>query len=349
MSLTRAVKDELPTLVNPITGTTIGVAYNQQNIGTTIRPAATSLLTIDSEDRFSSYIQKRQTQKGSYNWSPYDFTISKPESIMTGFFTRLAVTEVVFPTGVLPNVNASRNFMTGSYVVGIGTPVPFNVILQDGFYTPAALAAAIQAVVRTATGLTTFTMSYGTLITGTPSPQFEYDVNVVNTAIRFQPVPYNTTSYPFPPSTKQLFDMLGFSSTNENYAPGGYSGVTYCEGTRYVDIVCSQLVYNQSLKDTSSQSIVRDSLCRVYLVPNAYENTLQATDPKFAPPGTIPTIIYRNFTTPKQIAWSPNQPVGQLSFQVYDDDGALIKPDTITYGQNQNNMEWSMTLQVTEN
>ena len=349
----KASEQPMPMLVNPVTGTTIGVAYNQQNIGTTIRPASTSLLTIDSEDRYTSYTQKRNSAPGQYNWSPYDFGITKPESIMNGFFTRLGVTEVVFPTGALPNINDTTN------QIGItwdnGTSILSTIIsLPNGFYTPSALCSTLQAIVRNAdTVLAAFTMSYGlTSPPSTPSPEIIYDTNVtapVIIEIGFFPMPYNSVAYPYPSTTRQLFDLLGFSAINVVNSFSGNSGVTYCQGTRYVDIVSPQLSYNQPLKDTSSQPTVRDSLCRIYLIPDTYLDTVLPNAPGYAPPGTLPQIIYRNFTNPKQIAWSPNQPIGQLTFQVYDDNGALLKPYVTGGGNAQNNMEWSMSILVTEN
>ncbi len=349
----KASEQPMPMLVNPVTGTTIGVAYNQQNIGTTIRPPATSLLTIDSEDRYISYTQKRTSTQGQYNWSPYDFTITKPESIMNGFFTRLAVTEVVFPTGALPNINDTTNKIGVAWDDGTNT---FSTVitLPNGFYTPSSLCSVLQARVRNiATVLAAFTMTYGlTSPPSTPSPEILYDTNITSPAIieiGFHPLPYNSIAYPYPDTTRQLFDLLGFSAINEVNSFSGNSGVTYCQATRYVDIICPQLVYNQALKDTSSQSIVRDSLCRIYLIPDTFIETVLPNATGYAPPGTLPQIIYRNFTSPKQIAWSPNQPIGQLTFQVYDDNGALLQPYVTGGGNTQNNMEWSMTLQVTEN
>jgi hypothetical protein len=231
--------------------------------------------------------------------------------------------------------------------------------LTPGFYTPSTLCGKIQQQVRDATRNELFDMKYGTNdpTASTPSPEIFYNtylVNVDSADVAFFPMPYNTPAYPYPNTTRQLFDVLGFSALNSDPYPLGNSGTTYCQGTRYVDIVCPQLTYNQPLKDTSSQTIVRDALCRLYLIPDSYYDTVLPNNPAYAPPGTLPQIIYRNFTAPKQISWSPNQPVGQLTFQVYDDCGALLKPylsyaGSPTSSKVQNNIEWSMTLQVTEN
>jgi len=342
----KATEQAMPMLINPVTGTTIGVPYNQQNIGQTIRPASTALLTIDSEDRFTSYEQKRISFTG-YNSSPYDFTISKNESLMNGFFTRLAVTEVVFPTNAIPNISRTTNVINIEYASG-GTTYNSTITLPEGFYTPIALETALQSTIAgTNALLSAFTMVYGVNTGISILPQFRYKTNNPAVTIAFHPLPYNSVAYPYPNTTKQLFDLLAFNNINEAPAVGGGGGATNCEGTRYVDIVCPQLSYNQPLKDTSSQEIVRDALCRIYLVPNSYDNTFEPNTADYTPPGTVPTTIYRNFAQPKQIAWVPNQPIGQLTFQVYDDNGALLVPAGPNFFID--NIEWSMTLQVTEN
>jgi len=352
-NIERVSSSPLPGLVNPVTGTTIGVAYNQQNIGQTIRPPATALLTISSEDRFKNYTEKNNSVPGSYNYSPYDFTITKNESIMNGFFTRLGVSEVVFPTGAIPNIGPTTNKIEIQYNSSI-TTLSSIIQLNEGFYTPSTLVGEIQANVRgTSDLLSSFTMFYGRDETyETPLPVITYATNHSTdtdiTDISFNPLPYNSSLYPYNDNTRQLFNLLGFGKFNTIPYANGWSGVTYCQGTRYVDIVCPQLSYNQSLKDTSSQSIVRDSLCRLYLVPDSYNDYVLPNNPSYAPPGTVPQLIYRNFNSPKQINWTPNQPVGQLTFQVYDDCGNLIKPYD-NGGGVQNNADWQMTLQVTEN
>ena len=334
-------------LINPVTGTTIGVPYNQQNIGTTIRPASTALLTVDSEDRFANYEQKRLSFAPNYNWSPYDFTITKPESIMNGFFTRLAVTEIVFPTMAIPNISETTQDIIVQYLPSAGTATNYTLTLDIAYYKPHDIATALQAKIRLIdASLNATTVEYGLDAAGNPSAQFYYATTNA-TQIAFLPLPYNSGTYPYPNTTRQLFDLLGFGTLNQTLSVNGYSGSTNCQGTAFVDIVCSQLCYNQALKDTSSQNIVRDSLCRLYLVPDSYNNTLEPNDPDYAPPGTVPTVIYRNFTTPKQIAWVPNQPIGQLSFQVYDDNGAILIPLLSTPVQN--NIEWSMSMLVSEN
>ena len=115
------------------------------------------------------------------------------------------------------------------------------------------------------------------------------------------------------------------------------------------------MTYNQPLKDTMTQPVARDSLCRLYLdqITGAFNlNIAKPSGDAFTPTGTVPFVIYHNFTHPKQINWTPNQPVGQLTFQVYDDTGALLS-EVVSIAPFANGVatggDWAMTLQVSEN
>ena len=325
----------------------------------TERSPAYAILAIDSEDRFTDFIQARKAagaplSDNFYNRSPYDFQITKNESMMNGFFTRLALTELNFPW-TIPNINARTNEIVFKYKVGANPEASETLTLLPGFYRPSQLAAAIEAAVLAITGnpVPGFTMSYGN--GGIPS--FTFDSGVGTTSVAFEPLDYNSTLYPYPSTTKQLFDVLGFNDGIEVLDTSGEGGITYCQAIRYIDIICSQLTYNQALKDTMSQTVARDTLCRLYLGDGPYTgtSTMDPSDPDFCPPGCAPFTIYRQFANPKFIRWLPNQPVqGNLRFQVFDDDGnnleeALIERTSSTAGQIVDSSEnWSMTLLVSE-
>ena len=327
----------------------------------TIRPSSTALLTIDSEDRFQKgYTQERiaLTQATALNNSPYDFTIVKNESIMNGYFTRLGLTEIVFPFAI-PNINNKTNKMVVNY--GPTTAVTSSAVITIGqaWYKPHELAVAVQTAVRNISSfLSAFEFTYAPTNTGNGSglPSFYYETNGTSNGpyIAFAPMPTGA-AYPYPQATtKQLFDLLGFTAANSIAEEVGNGTYTFCEATRYVDIVCSQLVLNQPLKDTTTQSIARDSLCRLYLGDlNGFNNsTLAPSDPSFCPPGCAPTTIYRQFQTPKMINWTPNQPIqGNLRFQVYDDNGAILTEVAAGQGGGvpADYLNWSATILVSEN
>lgn len=362
----------------------------------TTRPSSTALLTIDSEDRYQAgYPQSRASQTPNEsgtisvlaNASPYDFTITKNESIMNGFFTRLGLTEVSFDWAI-PNINPKTNRIYVSWS-NLTTNVSGQALvgLFNGagtFATPFEIAAEVKSNVQAANvNLSGFDMTYGQGYGASGYPQFYYDSGASNVSVSFQPLVYNNANwsnanyYPYPETTKQLFDLLGLTNANTTFSstvgngPGQagqtYSSTaTYCQATQYIDIVCSQLTYNQPLKDTMSQPIARDSLCRLYLgdMNGFTANNLKCNDSNFCPPGCRAGTIYRQFQTPKMINWlsagKAYQPVpGSLRFQVYDDAGALLTEmcgETNLSGGIINSqltltdfLNWRATLLVSEN
>jgi hypothetical protein len=160
-----------------------------------------------------------------------------------------------------------------------------------------------------------------------------------------------SSAWPYPDTSRQLFDVLGLSQVNTVPEGNAFGGFTYCQATRYVDIVSPQLTYNQALKDTGSQKVMRDSLCRIYLIdPSNIQSTTLPSSATFCPPGCAPTTFYRNFATPKQIQWLPNQPVvGNLQFQVYDDEGDILTLSSVIPSVPPSRLNWSITLLVSEN
>jgi hypothetical protein len=290
--------------------------------------------------------------------------------MMSGFMTRLGVTEVVFPW-VIPNINPYTHQIGFGYAIGAGAPIYSTLELVEGFYTPAAIASTIQAIVRAIDpALANFTMTYGQL--GTPNFDYAGHPGVVGVSVGFQPMDYNSAAYPYGPQTKQLFDLLGFNTRTSSglgndavrdaqgsadavEIPDGSGddflegGDTFCQSIRYIDIVCSQLTYNQGLKDTMSQTIARDTLCRLYIAEDGGGDLVRSEpqDATFSPVGTYPMTIHRQFNTPKMIQWTPNQPVpGGLRFEVYDDAGNNLVGSSDFVEQLS---DWSMTLLATEN
>ena len=301
---------------------------------TTVRPSSNALLLIDSEDRFKDYDEARAAT--DYNASPYDFTITKNQSLMNGSFTRLAVTEVTFPW-TIPNIKAKTNKIQLLYTDRTGEVQSAVVIIPVGFYTPAELATMLETKLNAAVvGLTGIGVSYAL----DDRPRFEF-IPPTGTSIGFAPMPYNIAAYQYPPTTKQLFDLLGLTAASTTVsATNFYGNTSFAQAIRYVDIVCPQLTYNQAVKDTMSQPISRDSLCRIYL--GDLGNSGDFTTVGFSPPGCAPGVIHRQFNPAKYIQWDPAQPVpGFLQFQVVDDAGAVLDA---AYGA-----DWSLTMQASEN
>lgn len=284
-----------------------------------MRQPSTANLMLDSADRDEALFPLANA-----------FQISKNNSILNGFFTRIGTTEVTLEW-FTPNISAAFandqltiDISGGQGVTGTGT---LTVGVLDGFYTQADLIDKILGYLNSAniggstTPATTFTLSQG--ITGA---QINPDQEVY---LRF---------------SGSLASLLGLSSVYLLYdvIANDPEGLLFeprdCRGVRYIDFISSQLTYNQELKDSSTAPFVRDVLTRWYM---AYDN-YTAVDTYGYPilMGYQPFTLRRIFSPPKQIKWDPKQPLGNIAFELYADNQRLLPVSE--------NTNWLMTLQVSE-
>ena len=111
----------------------------------------------------------------------------------------------------------------------------------------------------------------------------------------------------------------------------------------YIDFLSSQLTYNQKLKDASTNAADNNVLCRWYF---AWDNPPQLDGYGFPIlQGYTSFVERRLFNPPKQIRWESNMPIGQLSFQIVDENGFLLSATEPNIGAY---FTWQMTLQVSE-
>ena len=298
--------------------------------GITIRPSSTAVFAVDSFDRYNTPTESQFGITG-----PYSFQITRNQALLNGFFRRIAMTEIVFPY-YIPNINPKTKSIKVIYDGGAAA----TLTLTEGFYTPTALATALQSALISG-GFT----GAGTTIVYV-NGRFTIDVGAGHDLILY---PVNTNEF-------GLFDLLG--GTADWINPGGQTltgKVTRCRYTEFVDIVCSQLTYNQDLKDTSTtNTFSRDILARIYLeceneqpIPVNIAGT--PTNVQDTIPGTYPFTIYRKFPHPKQIQWNNEQPIGNLLFEVYDDRGVLLSGNGTGNNGDFIFPDWRMTLLISEN
>jgi len=312
------------------------------NDAVTVRPAATANFFVDSVDR---------TGGGAG-----DFLVTKNgESLFNGFFNRLTVNEVVLDWGV-PNISSwwgNDKISITNLAVGGSTQ---SITLPQGFYSALDCIGQIIDQANTAFGGDPIPIVFSTL--------FQNGTLLLIASQDFQ-INWVTTD------TKALARLL-FVPPQLNVAITGASGVApsspFLLGTRYIDIVSSQLTYNQELKDNTTAEIRRDVLYRWYFaqdnVPLEYDEypfVLAAVPPAPAVQVLIKTSLpilqgYTSFVarrTPpvtKQIRWSPEQPIGQVAFQVYDDQGRLMDMRNFSpvAGEEGANFNFQMSLLLSE-
>jgi len=277
-----------------------------------IREPSTANLVIDSLDAVGG--------------NASTFVINKNASIMNGYFTRIAVSEVVLNWAV-PNIAAAL----GNNVLRITSPANITVTIPDGMWT---VAAALDYIVAS------LNSQYNTVGSVWTVDQVGGGVFIV---LRVGGVITNTT-WAFTIGLQQF----GWAAAPGAVASLLISPTSNLQTTRYLDFVSYELTYCQSLKDNSTATATpaRDALCRWYF---AWDNP--APNDKYGFPilmGYQQFAARRLFNPPKQIRWEPNLPIGNLTFQVYNSLGQL------QYAGNYGNIpgsagySWEMTLQISE-
>ena len=289
----------------------------------TTRPSATANFFIDSTDRASG--------------GPGDFTINRNESLFNGFFNRLSVAEVVLNWGV-PNISQwwGNNYIIIKNMAAGGSTQ--TITIPQGFYS---VLDCLSQIIDQATPA----------FAGDPIPivfslQLQNGTLLLIASQDFQ-IFWDQKN---PRELARLLFLPRFLSwTNPPGTPITITGATgiapsspFLLGTKYIDIVSQQLTYNQELKDNTTATVRRDVLYRWYFaqdnVPLEYEQyplvyaavgpapAIQLLTPTNIPvlQGYTPFVCRRTPPVTKQIRWSPEQPIGQVSFQIYDDRGRLL-------------------------
>ena len=278
----------------------------------TIRYPSIANLMVDSADRVTAAYALCN-----------DFQIVKKNSLLNGFFTRVGATEVVMEW-TTPNVGPQQYSI--EYSTNNGTMVPTNI--DSGFYTQENfLDSYVQYLNDAALGYT-------------------WAIVAANNGEAFIEFTATTgTSFTLSGSaTVAIFGSSPITQDSGVWNQTGAGNVFYIpiidlRPARYVDIVCNQLTNNQAVKDASTAENVRDVLVRWYF---DYDNQ-NPTDAYGYPilMGYAPFFLRRLYNPPKQIQWQTNIPVGNLSFQLYRNDGLLMP----VYS----NTNYLMTLQISEN
>jgi len=294
--------------------------------GVPIRQASTANLMLDSQDRFGG---PGQTTAGQ-------FTIQKKNSILNGFFTRIATTEVVVDWS-LPNVYD----LSGS--------------ISNGFYD------SVVSVDISGVGVQTTTVKAGNYTVQEALDSLVVALNLVSSPVTFSIVTATAGkatltatggAFRFPSAgNPNLIGRLGFtfaggyvtSKTLFPYSLPSSVGHADLRVYKYLDFVSPQLTYNQELKDSSTNTDVRDTLCRWYISTDNFQNYRDTYGFPIYLEYT-PFSISKLYPFPKQIKWDPTMPIGQLQFEVFAttfDTNETSLLDTNFY-------EWRMTLQVSE-
>jgi hypothetical protein len=336
----------------------VQVAYDRTNKGVDVREASTANFLIDSEDRSNynatTFISNQTPIVTSVS---SNFQITKPgQNLVSGFFTRLSMTEITMNWNVY-NVNSSLfNNDTGLSVrtTSNGAISNSTITLPRGNYTVKQGLDALVAKMNTVTGLTFTLVDSQTIILPTePYGRKAIQAPAGKTFAFFRSTTGNTQYIPATgPFMPNLTQSLGFIVYNYESLPlvvGDFQSawVAYKPMLlpyKYIDITCSQLASQQKVKDATTSSF--DAIDVIYrwnfVADDANPITYDDYDYPILP-GYLPFSSKRSIQFPKQVRWDPLIPIGNLSFQTYTDQETIL-----TYNQLEEDFEFKMLMLVSE-
>jgi len=317
----------------------------------TIRQASDVLLCLDSSDRGVSQSVTGEVYPIPITQPYNNFILQKPQALVQGGIKRIKLTEVRFPY-VIPNVVGG---VTDSIWFTIYPAAPPNVTAQititSGFRTGLGIASQLQTLLNASAVGTAATGNIWT-VTCDSVTGFQIDTStaVGSTSDIFSMSPIDpaliaggNTAIP----AKSLLSVIGFDVINDYTEIVTQAGASAVQAnnfapltfTQYIDIVSVNLTRFQTIADTSTRQNSRGNLiCRLYI---ADENSLlpQPTPvwdasggavllvDSFAPPGSLPFTIHRQFPEPKVFRWENEASVNAIDISLYDDVGnPLVLP-----------------------
>lgn len=288
--------------------------------GVTVRPSSTANFLIDSTDRDDT----------AYPNSG-DFQITKNNSLFNGFFNRMAVQEVVLDWGI-PNISLEdeNDSFSVTYVFPPNPAATVTINLPNGFYT---VAQAIDTIV-----------SQLNVAVGVPGA---FVINAGNTGIYMSVDQTVVAAGTFEIHDTVLANQIfTFGQIDSGQAQSYPIIAPRLLNYRYLDFVCSQLTYNQELKDADTSPQSRDVLYRWYF---GWDNEPSYDTLGFPVlQGYRPFVARRLIAYPKQIRWAPSQPVGNLRFEVYNENDEIVNAEKFPAADGGAVMEFQMTLLLSE-
>lgn len=242
------------------------------------------------------------------------FVISKNNNILSGFFTRFGMVEITLDW-CIDNISDYQENRTLTVNIA-GTD--YTATVAAGEYTVQSLLDALVTALNAAAGVAGVFSLSGT-VPATGSVSLVCTVNFTVLEGRLQ------------------------TALNLQFGTLGNSFLVNCPNLlpyTYLDFVCSNLTYQQDLKDGSTSLNNRDVIYRWVFGWEGPSPTDTYGYPIFQ--GMQKFLARRYLSFPKQIKWDAQQPLGQLVFEVFDQNGFIIP--TASEGE----MEFYMTLLVSE-
>jgi hypothetical protein len=292
------------------------MSYSSYGIekGQLIRQPSTANLMVDSADR------------DALSASPWDFSITRRNQLINGYFTRAGTTEVVLEwcDGNIWIDNSSSTYDVSGATVRNNDEVVQLVL--GGFYTVADALDELVGGINDLSGTTGVSIKV-----------------VTNQGIPFLSVTGGHVL--FNSGSGGLLEALGITPLDvEDTA--FFIRCPDLRRYRYLDFTSSQLTAVQDVKDSTTAPFARDVLCRWYMAEDSPE-----PEDKYGFPILMGYKSFqrrRLFNPPKQIKWEQNTPVGNLAFTIYSDDGLIPIALDIAGNPTASESQWLMTIQLSE-
>jgi hypothetical protein len=315
-----------------------------ENPGMPIRQPATALLTIDTADR---------TTGTKVN----NLYINKQATLVQGYFTRLALTEINFDWDI-PNVNQYNQTLTIIFYYATGLFKALRFEIAEAFYDMEQLAAELQTVIQAAINADVDLVGLYTMTVTADQYVREFTISNTNVSeLKFGIVPINSVSVDS--TVTDLTQMMGFDTVDSSLQyvsiTGAYASMLY---TPYFDIVSKQLTKKQNVNDNSTSLLTgKNLLARVYL------NQFGINGNKATPAvgglediiGVTPFTIHYEWQTPKQVYWDTKEFINVIDLTLIDNRGRVLyeRPSDFAVGTDDylvgtGNANWQITFQVTE-
>lgn len=319
----------------PLNATVGQIREIVENSGTPIRPAATAIMTIDTNDR-AKYATGTRTDTDL----PNNVYINKQQSLINGYFTRISLTEANLQWNT-PNVIAASGYANNTLTLSPGVAgtsgapsgPSVQVSVREGFYTPNRLALALQVALNTfdngvgnppgVFGIATWAVAYDSgsgrfvIVSGPPGAAPGFRI-------------LSLTDPAGAEVQDDLTSIMGYIFPSQTFATGQYSSYAPMIYTPYIDVISKQLTKKQNVNDNSTSFNTGTSLlARIYLSePGVVSRADKSVGPDYVPDcaivGCQPFTLYREFTIPKQIFWDTKEFINVIDIQVRDSRGRLL-------------------------
>jgi hypothetical protein len=344
------------------------ISYDRLNKGVDIRESSSANFLIDSMDR-ESYNRSVVAIPGvtTPESSSSDFVINKPQqSLVTGFFTRFAMTEIelsynmpnvsqlyldgsIFKASPGTNVNYGNN-VTSLVMNNAGTLTVFdNVTIPSGNYTVAQaldrLIIALNAATAALVPAPTFALVDSTTFRG----KKVVTVLAPYTYALFRNSPQPNFGIVGGPTFLNLSQALGLLTYNTQPAAAQCVSFNVAANPNlllfsYLDICSSQLASQQKLKDATTSTFDSNDVIYRWVFSNDEANPVTYDTAGYPiVQGYLPFSSRRYINFPKQIRWDPLIPLGQIRIQIYTDKNVILRQRTFI-----GSVEFKMLMLISE-